>query len=242
MLTFDNGSPYFWAKVVLTKFISGCCMAWDLICGTSWFYEKVTGGGKSAILPNCCCLLSITVLSTPRDYTHYLYSTTKVMLILNSILHDQVPALRQHRQRHQCNLLYHRQQSEVRPQQRKWLFSSQPQLGQLSFRWAKAQSYTYIYPSYVQGLHSRMYFCFFRARLHQLMTLTLHQQKNPLWCLVQQASTLMKQPHKCQNWTFKWPLSNQLISIWYQILRPNQVWTCQVRQHQQLLLLPLHRR
>ena len=83
------------------------------------------------------------------------------MLILNSILHDQVPALRQHRQRHQCNLLYHRQQSEVRPQQRKWLFSSQPQLGQLSFRWAKAQSYTYIYPSYVQGLHSRMFFFVF---------------------------------------------------------------------------------
>ena len=27
--------------------------------------EKVICGGKSAILPNCCCLLSITVLSTP---------------------------------------------------------------------------------------------------------------------------------------------------------------------------------
>ena len=51
---------------MLTKFISGCRMVWDLICGTSWFYksktEKVTGGGKSAILPNCCCLLSITVI------------------------------------------------------------------------------------------------------------------------------------------------------------------------------------
>ena len=27
--------------------------------------EKVTGGRKSIILPNCCCLFSITVLSTP---------------------------------------------------------------------------------------------------------------------------------------------------------------------------------
>ena len=65
MLTFNYGSPYFWDKVVLTKFISGCHMVWDLICGTSWFYksktEKVTGGGMSAILPNWCCLLSITV-------------------------------------------------------------------------------------------------------------------------------------------------------------------------------------
>ena len=87
-------------------------------------------------------------------YTHYLYSTTKVMLTLNSILHDQVPALRQHRQRHQCNLLYHRQQSEVRPQQRKWLFSSQPQLGQLSFRWAKAQSYTYIHTMYLCSINT----------------------------------------------------------------------------------------
>ena len=62
------GSPYLWDKVVLTKFISGCRMVWDLICGTSWFYksktEKVTGGGKSVILPNCFCLLSITVLSS----------------------------------------------------------------------------------------------------------------------------------------------------------------------------------
>jgi hypothetical protein len=68
MLTFNYGSPYFWHKVVLTKFISGCHMVWDLICGTSWFYksktEKVTGGGKSAILPNWCCLLFITVLFT----------------------------------------------------------------------------------------------------------------------------------------------------------------------------------
>ena len=40
---------------------------WDLICGTSWSYksrtEKVTAGRKSAILPNWCCLLFITVLS-----------------------------------------------------------------------------------------------------------------------------------------------------------------------------------
>ena len=68
MLNFNYGSPYFWDKVVLTKFISGCRMVWDLICGTSWFYksktEKVTGGRKSAILPNWCCLLSITVLFT----------------------------------------------------------------------------------------------------------------------------------------------------------------------------------
>ena len=68
MLNFYYGSPYFWGKVVLTKFISGCRMVWDLICGTSWFYksktEKVTVGGMSAILPNWCCLLSITVLFT----------------------------------------------------------------------------------------------------------------------------------------------------------------------------------
>ena len=67
MLTFNYGSPYFWDKVVLTKFISGCRMIWDLICGTSWSYksrtEKVTAGRKSAILPNWCCLLFITVLS-----------------------------------------------------------------------------------------------------------------------------------------------------------------------------------
>ena len=67
MFTFNYGSPHF---VVLSKFISLCCMVWDLICGTSWFYKsktgKVTGGGKSTILPNCCYLLSITVLSTPR--------------------------------------------------------------------------------------------------------------------------------------------------------------------------------
>ena len=48
MLTFNYGSPYFWDKVVLTKFISGCRMVWDLICGTSWSYksrtEKVTAG------------------------------------------------------------------------------------------------------------------------------------------------------------------------------------------------------
>ena len=63
MLTFNYGSPYFWDKVVLTKFISGCRMVWDLICGTSRSYksrtEKVTAGRKSAILPNWCCLLSI---------------------------------------------------------------------------------------------------------------------------------------------------------------------------------------
>ena len=68
MLNFNYGSPYFWDKVSLTKFISGCRMVWDLICGISCFYksktEKVTGGGKSAILPNWCCLLSITVLFT----------------------------------------------------------------------------------------------------------------------------------------------------------------------------------
>ena len=60
-------SLYFWDKVVLTKFISGCRMFWDLICGASWSYksrtEKVTVGRKSAILPNWCCLLFITVLS-----------------------------------------------------------------------------------------------------------------------------------------------------------------------------------
>ena len=62
-------SLYFLDKAVLTKFISGCRMVWDLICGASWFYksktEKVTGGRKSAILPNCCCLLFMTVLSDP---------------------------------------------------------------------------------------------------------------------------------------------------------------------------------
>jgi hypothetical protein len=60
MLTFNYGSSYFWDKVVLTKFISVCRMVWDLICGTSWSYksktEKVTGGEKSAILPNWWCL------------------------------------------------------------------------------------------------------------------------------------------------------------------------------------------
>ena len=67
MLTFNYGSPYLWDKFVLTKFISGCHMVWDLICGTSRFYksktEKVIGGGMSAILPNWCCLLSITACS-----------------------------------------------------------------------------------------------------------------------------------------------------------------------------------
>ena len=52
---------------MLTKFISGCRMVWDLICGTSRLFksktEKVTAGGKSAILPNWCCLLFIIVLS-----------------------------------------------------------------------------------------------------------------------------------------------------------------------------------
>ena len=67
MLSFDYGSPYFWDKVMLTKFISECPMVWYLICGTSWFYksktEKVTGGSKPAILPDWCCdcVLSITV-------------------------------------------------------------------------------------------------------------------------------------------------------------------------------------
>ena len=65
MLIFNYGSPYFWDKIVLTKFISGCRMVWDLIWGMSWFHksktEKVTGGGKSAILLNWCCLLCITV-------------------------------------------------------------------------------------------------------------------------------------------------------------------------------------
>ena len=67
MLTFNYGSPDFWDKVVLTKFISECRMVWYLICGTSWSYksrtEKVTAGRKSAILPNWCCLLFITMLS-----------------------------------------------------------------------------------------------------------------------------------------------------------------------------------
>ena len=36
MLTVDYGAPYFWNKVVLTQFISGCRMVLDLICGTSW--------------------------------------------------------------------------------------------------------------------------------------------------------------------------------------------------------------
>ena len=53
MLIFNYGSTYFSKKVVLTKFISGCRMVWDFICGTSW----------SAVLPNWCCLLFITVLS-----------------------------------------------------------------------------------------------------------------------------------------------------------------------------------
>ena len=76
MLTFNYGSPYFWDKVVLTKVISSCRMVWDLICGTSWFYksktEKVTGGRMSAILPNWCCLLSITELFTHPWYNFFL--------------------------------------------------------------------------------------------------------------------------------------------------------------------------
>ena len=36
---FKYGSPHFWDKDVLTKFISGCRMVWDLICGTLWFYK-----------------------------------------------------------------------------------------------------------------------------------------------------------------------------------------------------------
>ena len=59
-------------KVVLTKFIIGCRIVWDLICGTLWFFnsitENATGGRKSAILPNWCCLLSITVLFTQPWY------------------------------------------------------------------------------------------------------------------------------------------------------------------------------
>ena len=57
--------------------LHGCRIVWDLICGTSWLYssktEKVTRGGKSAILPNWCCLLFITVLFThPCNYVKYL--------------------------------------------------------------------------------------------------------------------------------------------------------------------------
>ena len=52
---------------MVTKFINGCRMVWDLICGTSWSYkwrnEKVRAGRKFAILPNWCCLIFITVLS-----------------------------------------------------------------------------------------------------------------------------------------------------------------------------------
>ena len=87
MLTFNYGSPYFWDKVVLTKLISGCHMVWDLICGTSWFYksktEKVTGGRMSAILPNWCCLLFITVLSGyPWFVSFPLNSYLKTILFL----------------------------------------------------------------------------------------------------------------------------------------------------------------
>ena len=46
-----------------------CRMAWDLIWDTSCFYksktEEVKRGGKSAIQPSWCCLLIITVVSTP---------------------------------------------------------------------------------------------------------------------------------------------------------------------------------
>ena len=42
-------------------------MVRDLICGASKT-EKVTEGRKSAILPNCCCLLVITVLFDPPWY------------------------------------------------------------------------------------------------------------------------------------------------------------------------------
>ena len=51
-------------------------MVSNLICGTSWVFksktEKVTGGRKSAILTNCCCLLSITVLSTPKAFKGFI--------------------------------------------------------------------------------------------------------------------------------------------------------------------------
>ena len=54
MLTFNYGSPYFWDKVVLTKFISGCPMDWDLISGTSWFYKSKTEKVQEAeSLPFC---------------------------------------------------------------------------------------------------------------------------------------------------------------------------------------------
>ena len=90
MLPFYYVFKYFSNKVLLTKFISACRMVWDLICGTSWFYkskpEKVTGGGKSAILPNCCCLLSITVLSTAAWY--YVFSGHCISVCNNSFWLD----------------------------------------------------------------------------------------------------------------------------------------------------------
>ena len=72
---------------MLTEFISGCRKGWALICGTSWFHksktEKVTGGGKSAILPNWCCLLFITVLSGyPWFISFPLNSYLKTILFL----------------------------------------------------------------------------------------------------------------------------------------------------------------
>ena len=46
MLSSDDGSLHFWGKIVLTKFISGCRMVWDLICGTSWFNKSKTESYK----------------------------------------------------------------------------------------------------------------------------------------------------------------------------------------------------
>ena len=53
MLTFDYGSHYFWDKIMLTKFISGCQMAWDLFCGTSWFYKSKTKKVCSSDVMHC---------------------------------------------------------------------------------------------------------------------------------------------------------------------------------------------
>ena len=54
MLTFNHVSQYFWDKFVLTKFISGCRMVWDLIFGTSWFkIQKLKKLQEAECLPFC---------------------------------------------------------------------------------------------------------------------------------------------------------------------------------------------
>ena len=52
MLTFNYGSPYFWEKFELAKFISECRIAWDLICGT-FISQKLKKLQEVKSLPFC---------------------------------------------------------------------------------------------------------------------------------------------------------------------------------------------